>query len=59
MIAAMRVPVWSKRRCVQITAFGADDVPEVKISAQRDDTSGSSPASSPPPRASPARPNAP
>src|SRR5438105_1744383 len=46
MIAAIRVPVWSKRRCVQITAFGADDVPDVKINAHRELTSGSSPASS-------------
>ena len=46
MMAAMRVPVCSSRRCVQITAFGADDVPDVKINAQRELTSGSSPASS-------------
>src|SRR5260370_1108806 len=41
MIAAIRAPVCNRRRCVQITAFGADDVPDVKISAHRELTSGS------------------
>ena len=31
----MRLPVTSRRRCVQITALGAPDVPEVKMSAHR------------------------
>ena len=45
MIIAMRLPVTRSRRCVQITAFGASDVPDVKISAQIVSTSGSSPGS--------------
>jgi len=42
----MRTPVCNIRRCVQMTAFGADDVPDVKISAHREVTSGSMPGSS-------------
>ena len=42
----MRLPVTSSRRCEQITAFGASDVPDVKISAQIASTSGSRPGSS-------------
>ena len=45
MIIAMRLPVTSSRRCEQITAFGASDVPDVKINAQIASTSGSSPGS--------------
>ena len=41
----MRLPVTSSRRCEQITAFGASDVPEVKISAQIASMSGSMPRS--------------
>ena len=46
MIIGMRLPVTSSRRCEQITAFGADDVPDVKISAQIASMSGSTPRSS-------------
>ena len=45
MIIDMRLPVTSSRRCEQITAFGASDVPDVKINAQIESTSGSSPGS--------------
>ena len=45
MIIAMRLPVTSRRRCVQITAFGASDVPDVKINAQIESRSGSRPGS--------------
>ena len=45
MIIDMRLPVTSSRRCEQITAFGASDVPDVKISAQIESTSGSRPGS--------------
>ena len=41
----MRLPVTSSRRCEQITAFGASEVPDVKISAQIASTSGSRPGS--------------
>ena len=41
MNAAMRANL----PCVQITAFGAEEVPEVKMSAHRELTSGSMPAS--------------
>ena len=40
-----RLPVTSSRRCVQITALGADDVPDVKMSAHIVSTSGSRPGS--------------
>ena len=43
---AIRLPVVSSRRCVQRTAFGAADVPDVKSSAQRASTSGSAGAGS-------------
>ena len=43
----MRLPVTSSRRCEQITAFGASDVPDVKISAQIASMSGSSPGRRP------------
>ena len=46
MIIDMRLPVTSRRRCVQITALGASEVPDVKISAQMLSTSGSRPGSS-------------
>ena len=46
MIIRMRLPVTSSRRCEQITALGASDVPDVKISAQIASTSGSMPRSS-------------
>ena len=42
----MRLPVTSSRRCEQITAFGASDVPDVKISAQSVSGPGSIPGSS-------------
>ena len=45
MIIAMRLPVTSSRRCEQITAFGASEVPDVKINAQIESMSGSSPGS--------------
>ena len=45
MIIDMRLPVTSSRRCEQITAFGASDVPDVKISAQIASMSGSRPGS--------------
>ena len=45
MIIDMRLPVTSSRRCEQITALGASEVPDVKISAQMPSTSGSMPAS--------------
>ncbi len=45
MIIDMRLPVTSSRRCEQMTAFGASEVPDVKISAQMESTSGSSPGS--------------
>ena len=48
MIIDMRLPVTSSRRCEQITAFGASDVPDVKISAQIESMSGSSPGSAAP-----------
>ena len=48
MIMRIRLPVTSRRRCEQITAFGASDVPDVKISAHGVSTSGSSPGSSVP-----------
>ena len=41
----MRLPVTRNRRCVQITAFGASDVPDVKISPQSVSGPGSTPAS--------------
>ena len=41
----MRLPVTSRRRCEQITAFGASDVPDVKINAQIESRSGSRPGS--------------
>ena len=40
MIMPMRLPVTRSRRCEQITAFGASDVPLVKISAQIVSTDG-------------------
>ena len=43
MIIDMRLPVTSRRRCVQITALGTSEVPDVKISAQMLSTSGSTP----------------
>ena len=43
----MRLPVTIRRRCEQITALGASLVPEVKMSAQIDSTSGSMPGSLP------------
>ncbi len=46
--AAMRDPVTSKRRCEQITALGADDVPLVKMSAHGDSSGPSACGSSPP-----------
>ena len=45
MIIDIRLPVTSSRRCEQITAFGASDVPDVKINAQIASMSGSSPGS--------------
>jgi hypothetical protein len=45
MIIDMRLPVTSSRRCEQMTAFGASDVPDVKMSAQIASRSGSSPGS--------------
>ena len=42
----IRLPVTSRRRCEQMTAFGASDVPLVKISAHGVSTSGSRPGSS-------------
>ncbi len=45
MIIDMRLPVTSSRRCEQITALGASEVPDVKMSAQMLSTSGSMPAS--------------
>ena len=48
MIIVMRLPVTSRRRCVQITALGASEVPDVKISAQIESTSGSRPGSAAP-----------
>ena len=47
-----RLPVTSSRRCEQITAFGASEVPEVKINAQIASRSGSMPGSSRPTPAS-------
>ena len=44
----IRLPVTRRRRWVQITALGASEVPEVKMSAQRVSGSGSRPRSSSP-----------
>ncbi len=41
----MRLPVTRSRRCEQMTALGASEVPDVKISAQIESMSGSSPGS--------------
>ena len=48
MIIVMRLPVTRSRRCEQITAFGESDVPDVKINAQIESTSGSRPGSAAP-----------
>ena len=48
----IRLPVTRSRRCEQITAFGASEVPLVKISAHGVSTSGSRPGSSVPTAAS-------
>ncbi len=45
MIMVMRLPVTRSRRCEQMTALGASEVPDVKINAQIESMSGSSPGS--------------
>ena len=47
-IIEKRVPVTISRRWLQMTALGASDVPDVKISAQGVSMSGSNPGSSSP-----------